>query len=95
MQPKDERGEENSMSVSREWIAREAEQKERLYARHGKPLESAHKGEYVAISRDGRTIVGKRMGEVLHKAEEDFGGGEFSMARIGYPALARWLAIPE
>ena len=83
------------MRVSQDWFVREAKQKERLYAQYGKPLESAHKGEYVAISRDGRTIVGKRMGEVLHKAEEDFGGGNFSMARIGYPALARWLAIPE
>ena len=82
------------MRVPKEWFAREAEQKERLYARYGKPLELAHRGEYVAICHDGQTIVGKRMGEVLHEAEEGFGSGNFSMARIGYPTLARWLTIP-
>ena len=83
------------MRISQQWIARESEQKERLYAQYGKALEKTHRCEYVAISHDGQTIVGKRMGEVLHKAEEEFGGGNFSKARIGYPALARWLTIPE
>jgi hypothetical protein len=31
----------------------------RLYERYGKPLESKHRGEYVAIAPDGRTVLAR------------------------------------
>ena len=29
-----------------------------LYARYGKPLEAQHRGEYAAITEDGRVVTG-------------------------------------
>ena len=81
------------MTVTREWIDQKAKQKNRLYEQYGKELEEKHIGEYVAISTDGETILGDRMGEVLHEAIETFGNGNFAIARIGHRTLARWLTI--
>ena len=36
-----------------------------LYARFGKTLEASHRGEYLAISPDGRTIIGATLLDVL------------------------------
>jgi len=73
------------------WYAKKAEEQKRLYEQYGKSLEKEHTGEYVAITPDGQTIIGKWMGEVLHDAVDAFGPDNFAMARIGYPTLARWL----
>ncbi|MBT9162715.1 MAG: hypothetical protein AAGB97_00715 [Dehalococcoidia bacterium] len=43
-----------------------------LYQRYGKKLEQEHKGEFVAISRDGAVIISKSDIEVLQKALEEF-----------------------
>ena len=50
------------------WYAKKAEEQKRLYEQYGKSLEKEHTGEYVAITPDGQTIIGKWMGEVLHDA---------------------------
>ena len=36
-------------------------QGDELYERYGKPLEAEHWGEFVAISPDGRTILGTHL----------------------------------
>jgi hypothetical protein len=79
------------MADMQKWYAKKAEQKKHLYEKYGKPFEKHHKGEYLAISNDGQTIIGDMMGEVLHEAVEIFGHDNFAMARVGYPTLARWL----
>jgi len=61
-----------------------------LYQRYGKKLEQEHKGEFVAISRDGAVIVSKSDIEVLQKALEEFGSGNFAFRRIGYKAIGKW-----
>ena len=61
-----------------------------LYQRFGKKLEQEHKGEFVAISREGAVIVSKSDVEVLQKALEQFGSGNFAFHRIGYKAIGKW-----
>ena len=61
-----------------------------LYQRYGKKLEQEHKGEFVAISRDGAVIISKSDIEVLQKALEQFGSGNFAFRRIGYKAIGKW-----
>ena len=53
------------MTDMKGWLEQRAEEKRRLYQQYGKPLEKAHTGEYVAIGPGGRTILGKRAGEVF------------------------------
>lgn len=54
----------------------------RLYEQYGKPLEAEHLGEFVAISRDGRTLVGQSASAVGRRARETFGRGSF-VFRLG------------
>ena len=61
-----------------------------LYQRYGKKLEQEHKGEFVAISREGAVIVSKSDIEVLRKALEQFGSGNFAFRRIGHKAIGKW-----
>lgn len=75
------------------WLAERAKEKQNLYERYGKPLEDSHKGEYLAIGPEGQTILGKRSGEVLRKALDTFGRGNFGLFRVGHRAFARWLKI--
>ena len=72
---------------------RSVEKKDRLYEEHGRRLEGEHKGEYVAIGFDGKTILGKRSGEVLERGLEAFGRGRFGIFRVGHKAFAEWLVI--
>ncbi len=65
---------------------------EKLYKRYGKRLERDHKGEYLAISQKGQTILGQNLYEVAKKASDAFGSGNF-VYRIGEKAVGRWLKI--
>ena len=57
-----------------------------LYEQYAKPLEAAHKGEYVAISTSGKTILGKSLMEVVTNALKQFGKGNF-VFKIGSRAV--------
>jgi hypothetical protein len=61
-----------------------------LYGRYGKPFEAEHRGEFIAISHDGLTIVAKDDIEVLKVALERFGSGSFAFRRIGFRTLGKW-----
>lgn len=50
---------------------------EELYERYGKPLEARHWGEYVAIRREGKTLLGSDLLVVAQEAIADFGPGGF------------------
>ena len=76
-----------------EWIKSVAERDERLYEKYGKPLEQERKGEYIAISTDGRTIISTNPNDVLTQAVNVFGGGNFALTRIGHEAFGEWLTI--
>lgn len=74
------------------WLAQRAQQDQWLYERYGKPLENDHSGEYVAIGPDGGTVLGSSASEVLRRAIDTFGRGNFALKRVGHRAFGRWLA---
>ena len=57
-----------------------------LYEQYGKPLEAEHRGEYVVISNNGKTILGKSLTEVVTHAIDKFGKGHF-VFKIGSRAV--------
>ena len=61
----------------------------RLYEQYGKPLEADHLGEFVAISPDGRTLLGTSASEVGRQAKETFGPGNF-VFKIGPRVVGKW-----
>ena len=71
--------------------AQKLQEKHRLYDQYGKTFEASHKGQYLAISRDGQTILGDQSGEVLQQALEEFGRGKFGIFRVGHQVFAEWL----
>ena len=66
------------------------EESERLYEQYGKPLEAEHWGEYVAISRDGRMLLGASADEVGRAANDTFGPGNF-IFQVGPRVTNKWL----
>lgn len=60
-----------------------SEEFDRRYERYGKPLEIDHRGDFIAITQDGRVIVGKNDIEVVDRAIEEFGSGNFILCRVG------------
>ena len=76
-----------------DWRASRAKADAELYNQYGRPLEAAHRGEFVAISPDGRTILGSSDVEVLKQAVTAFGSGNFAFKRIGHRTLLQWLGL--
>jgi hypothetical protein len=64
-------------------------QYDELYDRYGRPLEAEHCGEYVAVSPDGRTMLGTTLRDVVRQARATFGPGNF-VYKIGDKAVGRW-----
>ena len=62
---------------------------EQLYKRYAKPLEAAHSGEFIAISPNGQTIIGKTMIEAAKRAAEEFGRGNF-IFKLGPRSVGKW-----
>jgi hypothetical protein len=83
------------MTDLKEWLAHMAKERPRLYAQYGKPFEENHKGEYLAIGFDGQTQLGKDAGEVLTRAVQTLGSGNFVLVRVGYHTFGRWLSISK
>ena len=76
-----------------EWIDDQLAEEQRLYDLYAKHLEPEHNGKFVAISFDGKVIVGKRDGEVLKRAVDMFGRGRFAMARVGHEVMHEWVTV--
>ena len=72
-----------------EWVRRRASLDSELYQRFGIPLEARHDGDFVAISDDGRTVIGNDELELTKQAIAAFGAGHFALRRIGYEAETR------
>lgn len=60
-----------------------------LYQQYGKPFEATHKGQYVAITKDGRTLVGPTVLQVMQEAAADFGPGSF-IFKVGERSVGKW-----
>ena len=68
---------------------KEAEQRySELYQRYGKPLEVDHKGEYLAVSPKGKTILGSTLLQVVKQATEQFGPGNV-VYKVGEAAVGK------
>jgi len=61
-----------------------------LYERFAKHLERDHRGEFVAINKEGKIIVSQDDIDVVQRAIKEFGEGQFAFRRIGYSALGKW-----
>ncbi len=71
----------------------ETDERERLfdelYERYGRPLEPQHWGKYLAVSRDGRSVMGDDRRLVLREARAQLGRGVF-VYKIGPVAVGKW-----
>lgn len=61
----------------------------RLYDAYGKPLEDKHRGEYVAISEQGQTVLKPSLLEVAQAAAQVLGPGAF-VFKVGERAVGKW-----
>ena len=61
-----------------------------LYERYGKPLEEKYRGQYVAISEDGRIVIDSSVFSLMQKALVELGTGNF-IFKIGEGAVGNWL----
>ena len=66
------------------------EQSDTLYERYGKPLEKTHRGRYVAISKEGKTLIADTIFDLMQQAKTTLGPGNF-IFRIGERAVGQWL----
>jgi hypothetical protein len=66
---------------------------DKLYEQYGKPLESQHRGEYLAVSRDGRTLLASSLPDVVEQAAEAFGPENY-IFKVGDKAVGKWLWLP-
>lgn len=63
---------------------------DRLYEQYAKPLEAEHRGEYLAVSREGKTLLASSLVEATKRASEKFGRGNF-IFKVGEPSVGEWL----
>lgn len=59
-----------------------------LYERYAKPLEAERRGEYIAVSWDGDTLLGTDLEEVSLSAMQRLGKGGF-VFKIGEKAVEK------
>jgi hypothetical protein len=64
----------------------------RLYERYVKPLEPEHCDEYVAVSGDGRIVVGKTLFEAVEQATAVLGPRNV-VFKVGSRAVGKWLTV--
>ena len=78
------------MAVSRSRLSQQERDAEgdRLYEEYGKPLEAEHWGEFVAISSDGRVLIGATLRDVVREAKDVLGPGNF-VFKIGPRVVGR------
>ena len=65
------------------------EQATRLYERFGKPLEPAYTGMFVAITPDGRTLLGSDVLDTAQRAFTAFGPGSY-VFKVGEGVVGTW-----
>lgn len=62
---------------------------DRLYEQYGKPLETDHWGEFLAVSPQGETVIAGTLLEVAQRALAAFGPGSF-VFKIGDKVVGGW-----
>ena len=59
-----------------------------LYEKYGKPLETEHYGQYVAISRAGKVVLGPTVLDVMDRARTIMGPGNF-IFKVGEKSVGK------
>ena len=78
------------MTVTRSADQQQVQQRyDALYEKYGKPLEAQHRGEFLAVSSTGQTLLGPTLLDVAQQATARFGPGHF-LFKIGERAVGRW-----
>jgi hypothetical protein len=65
------------------------EEMEAIYDRYVRQLKQEHWGKFVAVSLDGRVLLGNDREEVANEALRQFGSGNFVMMRVGLKAVGK------
>lgn len=65
-----------------------------LYSKFAKPLEDKHWGEYIAISKEGKTILSSNLIDLLKKAEKSFTSQSF-IFKVGAKAVYTWRLLKK
>jgi hypothetical protein len=65
------------------------EEMEAIYDRYVRPLEQEHWSKFVAVSLDGRVLLGEEELAVFQEALRDFGSGNFVMMRVGLKVVGK------
>ncbi len=60
-----------------------------LYDRYAKPYEDQNRGRFIAISPEGRVLLGDDVLDVTEQATKAFGRGNF-IFKLGPRAVGRW-----
>lgn len=63
-----------------------------LYKKFGKPLESKHWGEYIAISKEGKFVLSPDLKDVFEKSLDILGPGSF-VFKVGEKAVYKWRGL--
>lgn len=63
-----------------------------MYQKYGAPLEKNHWGEFVAISKDGKTVFGDNLIRVMKKSLSELGSGSH-VFKVGEKAVFKWRKI--
>lgn len=64
---------------------------DKLYKKYGEPLEKEHKGEYLAVSFQGKTFLGNNLYEVVKRASDTFGPANSIVFKVGQKFVGKWL----
>jgi hypothetical protein len=65
---------------------RRLRQGDRLYKRYGQPLEADHRGKYLIVTQDGKTMLGDTPVDAMRKAKAAFGPGGY-LFKVGEDAV--------
>ena len=65
------------------------EEMEAIYDRYVRPLKQEHWSKFVAVSLDGRVLLGNDREEVANEALRQFGSGNFVMMRVGLKVVGK------
>jgi hypothetical protein len=65
------------------------EEMEAIYDRYVRQLKQEHWSKFVAVSLDGRVLLGNDREEVANEALRQFGSGNFVMMRVGLKAVGK------
>ena len=65
------------------------EEMEAIYDRYVRQLKQEHWSKFVAVSLDGRVLLGDDREEVANEALRQFGSGNFAMMRVGLKVVGK------